>query len=135
MSERDCPHGHKLGKCDTCELIEAEQRIAVLEAEVVNRKVAYEAQQRISLLDEQAQDYYNRASEGWFKYREAEERIALLEVKEKEFDWMNSLHFNAEKRCTELEQRIAEQDAELVRLLLRIQGYSGCLVCRPETTD
>ncbi len=33
MSDRDCPHGHKLGKCDTCELIEAEQRIAELKTE------------------------------------------------------------------------------------------------------
>ncbi len=32
MNNRDCPHGHKLGKCDTCELIEAEKRIALLEA-------------------------------------------------------------------------------------------------------
>jgi hypothetical protein len=32
MNERDCPHGHKLGKCDTCELIVAEARIAELEA-------------------------------------------------------------------------------------------------------
>lgn len=30
---RDCPHGHRLGKCDTCELIEAEKRIALLEKE------------------------------------------------------------------------------------------------------
>lgn len=34
MTERDCPHGHKLGKCDTCELILAEARIADLEAEL-----------------------------------------------------------------------------------------------------
>ncbi len=28
---RDCPHGHKLGKCDSCDLIVAEKRIADLE--------------------------------------------------------------------------------------------------------
>lgn len=28
---RDCPHGHQLGKCDTCDLIEAEIRIVELE--------------------------------------------------------------------------------------------------------
>ena len=27
---RDCPHGHQLGKCDSCELIVAEKRIAEL---------------------------------------------------------------------------------------------------------
>ena len=30
MSDRDCPHGHQLGKCDTCDLIVAERHIAVL---------------------------------------------------------------------------------------------------------
>jgi thymidine phosphorylase len=29
---RDCHHGHMKGKCDSCELIEAETRIAELEA-------------------------------------------------------------------------------------------------------
>lgn len=31
MNERDCPHGHKKGKCDSCDLIDAEARIALLE--------------------------------------------------------------------------------------------------------
>ena len=31
---RDCVHGRQVGKCDTCELIDAEQRIMELEAEV-----------------------------------------------------------------------------------------------------
>lgn len=35
---RDCPHGHKRGKCDTCDLIEAEARIAALEAELARVK-------------------------------------------------------------------------------------------------
>lgn len=26
-SERDCPHGHQLGKCDSCDLIDAEAEI------------------------------------------------------------------------------------------------------------
>jgi hypothetical protein len=30
---RDCPHGRQWGKCDTCDLIEANKRIAALEAE------------------------------------------------------------------------------------------------------
>ena len=33
MNNRDCPHGSKLGKCDTCDLIVAEQRIAELMCE------------------------------------------------------------------------------------------------------
>ena len=28
MNKRDCPHGHQLGKCDTCDLIEAESALA-----------------------------------------------------------------------------------------------------------
>jgi hypothetical protein len=31
---RDCEHGHKRGKCETCDLIAAEARIAALEARV-----------------------------------------------------------------------------------------------------
>ncbi len=34
---------------------------------------------RIAVLDRQAQGYYNQASEGWSKYRQAEARIAELE--------------------------------------------------------
>jgi hypothetical protein len=30
---RDCPHGRQWGKCDTCDLIEANAHIAALEAE------------------------------------------------------------------------------------------------------
>jgi hypothetical protein len=32
MNSRECPHGHKLGKCHTCELI---ARIAELEAAIL----------------------------------------------------------------------------------------------------
>ena len=28
MNKRDCPHGHQLGKCDTCDLIEAQASLA-----------------------------------------------------------------------------------------------------------
>jgi hypothetical protein len=31
---RDCPHGRQWGKCDTCDLLEAQEKIAALEAEV-----------------------------------------------------------------------------------------------------
>lgn len=31
---RDCAHGRQVGKCDTCDLIDAEQRILELEAQV-----------------------------------------------------------------------------------------------------
>jgi hypothetical protein len=31
---RDCPHGHQKGKCDSCDLIVAEKRVAELEAKV-----------------------------------------------------------------------------------------------------
>jgi len=31
---RDCVHGRQVGKCDTCDLIDAEQRILELEAEL-----------------------------------------------------------------------------------------------------
>lgn len=31
---RDCVHGRQVGKCDTCDLIDAEQRILELEAEI-----------------------------------------------------------------------------------------------------
>ena len=31
---RDCAHGRQVGKCDTCDLIDAEQRISELEAQV-----------------------------------------------------------------------------------------------------
>ena len=31
---RDCAHGRQVGKCDTCDLIDAEQRILELEAHV-----------------------------------------------------------------------------------------------------
>ena len=30
---RDCPHGRQWGKCDTCEMLAAHERIAELEAE------------------------------------------------------------------------------------------------------
>jgi hypothetical protein len=30
---RDCPHGRQWGKCDTCDLIEANKHIAALEAD------------------------------------------------------------------------------------------------------
>lgn len=33
LSKRDCEHGRQLGKCDTCDLAEAEKRIAELEKE------------------------------------------------------------------------------------------------------
>lgn len=28
MTARDCPHGHQKGKCDTCSLIDLEQRVS-----------------------------------------------------------------------------------------------------------
>ena len=31
---RDCAHGSKLGKCDTCDLIAAEEHIAELKSEI-----------------------------------------------------------------------------------------------------
>lgn len=31
---RDCPHGRQVGKCDTCDLIEAEKEIEALKAQV-----------------------------------------------------------------------------------------------------
>ena len=36
MSEhpRDCPHGRQWGKCDTCDLLQAHEDIAALEAEL-----------------------------------------------------------------------------------------------------
>jgi len=40
VNDRDCPHGHKQGKCDTCELIAAEKRIAELE-KVAEAAAAY----------------------------------------------------------------------------------------------
>ena len=40
---RDCAHGRQVGKCDTCDLIDAEQRILELEAQVEQlRKLAKE---------------------------------------------------------------------------------------------
>ena len=35
---RDCVHGRQIGKCDTCDLIDAEQRILELEAQVEQLK-------------------------------------------------------------------------------------------------
>ena len=32
MNERDCPHGHQLGKCDTCDLIVAYAAMASKDA-------------------------------------------------------------------------------------------------------
>ena len=32
MNERDCPHGHQLGKCDTCDLIVAYAALASKDA-------------------------------------------------------------------------------------------------------
>ena len=37
---RDCKHGNRLGKCDTCELIAAEKRITELEALVEQAFIA-----------------------------------------------------------------------------------------------
>ena len=40
---RDCPHGHMKGKCDSCELIVAEERIAELENEIESHTTSYAA--------------------------------------------------------------------------------------------
>ena len=37
---RDCVHGRQVGKCDTCNLIDAEQRILELEAQVEQLRAA-----------------------------------------------------------------------------------------------
>ena len=43
-SGSDCAHGRQVGKCDTCDLIDAEQRILELEAKVKQlREPAQEA--------------------------------------------------------------------------------------------
>jgi len=43
MSDRDCPHGHQLGKCDTCDLIVAERHIAVLAQRIAELEKVAEA--------------------------------------------------------------------------------------------
>lgn len=40
---RDCPHGRQVGKCDTCDLIEAEKEIEALKAQVEQLKDALQA--------------------------------------------------------------------------------------------
>lgn len=37
---RDCPHGRQVGKCDTCDLIEAEKDVEALKAQVAMLRVA-----------------------------------------------------------------------------------------------
>lgn len=40
-----------------------------------------ELEQQLAELDKQAQGYYNEASEGWSKYRKAEQQLAALREK------------------------------------------------------
>lgn len=39
---RDCPHGRQVGKCDTCDLIEAEKEIDELKAQVEQKSKVIE---------------------------------------------------------------------------------------------
>ena len=42
-NERDCEHGHKRGKCVSCDLIESESRVRELEATLAARTESLEA--------------------------------------------------------------------------------------------
>jgi len=48
---RDCPHGHLKGKCDSCDLIIAEERITALEkvAELVLFYGTHHAELKVAL--------------------------------------------------------------------------------------
>jgi hypothetical protein len=86
VNNRDCPHGHQLGKCDTCDLIEAEKRIAEQDAEIKKLKAdivdmvqkaaakhrpAYdEQQQRIAQLEAAAKAAMPFAVKNWIPYGE-----------------------------------------------------------------
>lgn len=57
---RDCAHGRQVGKCDTCDLIEAEQRIMELEAgqdrvDYFKNEILMLSSQVVDLLDERDQ--------------------------------------------------------------------------------
>jgi len=64
---RDCPHGHKKGKCDTCDVIIAERTIATLEQRVAELQAAYELM--------------TSTATSWFDEKEvAEAKVAELEA-------------------------------------------------------
>jgi len=52
------------------------------------RLALQECQERIEELDKQAQAYYNEASDGWSKFREAERRIKELEPDAEMYRWL-----------------------------------------------
>ena len=51
---RDCPHGRQVGKCDTCDLIEAEKRVEGLEQK--NAELAEQVEQLKDMLNEAAEN-------------------------------------------------------------------------------
>ena len=66
---RDCPHGHMKGKCDTCELIEAEKTVTD------NTEVIRTLEARIAELEAVAEaaeiDIRRKNGKGWVSAEEA----------------------------------------------------------------
>lgn len=54
---RDCAHGRQVGKCDTCDLIDSEQRILELEAQIEQlREVLRYADNKLYILTHNRKD-------------------------------------------------------------------------------